>query len=346
MKRARREDRTGAFGALRLFHGFRHDRKHFVLVTESLLSTDLFEHSTTPTTQQINAGLMACPSWIPQFVQNLAMNLYLLHERMDRLHGDLKPENIMYSRPQRKFKLIDYGNAVSMADISFYFEDFQFGSLLYRAPEIMVGVPFGKAADIWALGALIFEASSKRPLCSDISSGTTSLLTELGELVGPMPDSFASGKHFLADGGLQLVSIFEEQGRDFWHKWRMSNILQVSGIKDVRFLDLLAGMLDPNPEWRVTVREVLGHPLLAHLMPFGPPPPPVPATNGVKVADKEDIPPTKANTVDAQIEVLLTNELTKVGATATKTTAKASSVSTTPKTPPAATTTSNRKRKR
>jgi serine/threonine protein kinase len=129
--------------------------------------------------------------------------------------------------------------------------------------------------------------------------------------------------------------MFEEQGRDFWHKWRMSNILQVSGIKDVRFLDLLAGMLDPNPEWRMTVREVLGHPLLAHLMPFGPPPA-LPAMNGLEGADKEDIPPPRVNSVDAQIEVLLTHELAKSAAASTKATAKTPAV-------PAA---SNRKRKR
>lgn len=322
-----REDPKGAFGALKLFHGFRHDRKHFVLVTESLLPTDLFEHSTSLTTQQINAGgLMACPGWVPQLVHNLAMNLYLMHERMDCLHGDLKPENIMYSRSQRKFKLIDYGNSVPMTDVSFYFEDFQFGSLLYRAPEVLVGIPFGKAADIWALGALIFEASCKRPLCNDISNGSISLLTELCEIVGPMPDRFASGKHFQSDA-VQLASMFEEEGKEFWHKWRMSNVLQVTGIKDAGFLDLLAGMLDPNPEWRMTIREILGHPLISHLMPFGPPPTSPVAVKEPKVMEKEDIPPEASinNTLDAQIEVLMTEELIKAKSTESTTKAPATS---------------------
>lgn len=259
-----------------------------------------------------------------QLIHSLALNLYLLHERLQRVHGDLKPENILYSRTQRRFKLVDYGNSAPLESLSFYWDDFEFGSRLYRAPEIFVGMPFGMGVDIWALGALLFEALTAKALCSSLDSIV--YLRQLCDLVGPLPVSFSTGK-FYPKAGLPLVNDFEDistedgifaegastahpMGDGFWKRWRMSMLLQETGIKDVMLLDLLSQMLDPNPETRINIRQVLGHPFLASFMPFLPSlmpaleettPTPTPAPR----AGKEDIPPAASDNVDAEIEVLV-----------------------------------------
>lgn len=326
MKVIRREGKFGAFGSLKFYGGFRHDRKHFVIVTESLMPTDIFEHSTSPTTMQINQSAnFACPPFAPQLIYQLAMNLYLFHERLSCLHGDVKPENILYSRPQRRFKLIDYGNATPVADLAYYFEEFQFGSLMYRAPEILVGLPFSKPVDIWSLGAVIFEACSRKPLITQFQGGPETVLSELCDLVGPMPDSFADGKFYHPDH-LQLVSNFQQEDEKFWRRWRISNLLQVTGIRHAGFLDLLAGLLDPDPETRIDIRGVLEHEYLAAYLPFSPPPKVTqntvpPLVDGIKSEieaerspiGKEDVPPKN---IDHDIGQLVSQEL-KAKATAT-----------------------------
>ncbi|KAM8892681.1 homeodomain-interacting protein kinase 3-like isoform 3-T3 [Spinachia spinachia] len=80
------------------------------------------------------------------------------------IHADLKPENIMLVDPSRqpyRVKVIDFGSAshVSKAVCSTYLQ-----SRYYRAPEIILGLPFGEAIDMWSLGCVIAELFLGWPL--------------------------------------------------------------------------------------------------------------------------------------------------------------------------------------
>src|SRR5699024_7507062 len=75
-----------------------------------------------------------------------------------------RPENIMLIDPQRhpfKVKVIDFGSAshVSKAVCSTYLQ-----SRYYRAPEIILGLPFREAIDMWSLGCVIAELFLGWPL--------------------------------------------------------------------------------------------------------------------------------------------------------------------------------------
>ncbi|XP_068599978.1 LOW QUALITY PROTEIN: homeodomain-interacting protein kinase 3 [Brachionichthys hirsutus] len=83
---------------------------------------------------------------------------------MGLIHADLKPENIMLVDPVRqpyKVKVIDFGSAshVSKAVCSTYLQ-----SRYYRAPEIILGLPFCEAIDMWSLGCVIAELFLGWPL--------------------------------------------------------------------------------------------------------------------------------------------------------------------------------------
>merc|ERR1712226_637527 len=70
------------------------------------------------------------------------------------IHCDLKPENILirsYSRCE--VKVIDFGSSCFVHDnLSSYVQ-----SRSYRAPEVMLGLPYDQNIDVWSLGCIIAE---------------------------------------------------------------------------------------------------------------------------------------------------------------------------------------------
>ncbi|XP_077561047.1 homeodomain interacting protein kinase isoform X3 [Haemaphysalis longicornis] len=85
-------------------------------------------------------------------------------KQLGLIHADLKPENIMLVDPQRqpfRVKVIDFGSAshVSKAVCSTYLQ-----SRYYRAPEIILGLPFCEAIDMWSLGCVVAELFLGWPL--------------------------------------------------------------------------------------------------------------------------------------------------------------------------------------
>ncbi|XP_063281799.1 homeodomain-interacting protein kinase 2-like [Pelobates fuscus] len=100
-----------------------------------------------------------CPlpvRYIRPIVQQVGTALAKL-KSLGIIHTDLKPENIMLvdtSRHPFKVKGIDFGCAfhVSEAECSSYLQ-----TRPYRAPEIILGLPFWEAIDMWSLGCITAE---------------------------------------------------------------------------------------------------------------------------------------------------------------------------------------------
>uniref|UniRef100_A0A1A8HNZ3 non-specific serine/threonine protein kinase n=1 Tax=Nothobranchius kuhntae TaxID=321403 RepID=A0A1A8HNZ3_NOTKU len=100
---------------------------------------------------------------IRPILQQVATALKKLKD-LGLIHADLKPENIMLVDPSRqpyRVKVIDFGSAshVSKAVCSTYLQ-----SRYYRAPEIILGLPFCEAIDMWSLGCVIAELFLGWPL--------------------------------------------------------------------------------------------------------------------------------------------------------------------------------------
>lgn len=75
-------------------------------------------------------------------------------------HCDVKPENILYidRHFSNKIKLIDFGNAIPMSDLTLYFDEFQLQSQGYRAPEVLLGdSTTNEKLDIWSVGVILLE---------------------------------------------------------------------------------------------------------------------------------------------------------------------------------------------
>uniref|UniRef100_A0A8C4H089 non-specific serine/threonine protein kinase n=1 Tax=Dicentrarchus labrax TaxID=13489 RepID=A0A8C4H089_DICLA len=140
---------------VRAFECFQH-RSHTCLVFEMLeqnLYDFLKQNKFSPLPLKV----------IRPVLQQVATALKKL-KSMGLIHADLKPENIMLVDPVRqpyRVKVIDFGSAshVSKAVCSTYLQ-----SRYYRAPEIILGLPFCEAIDMWSLGCVIAELFLGWPL--------------------------------------------------------------------------------------------------------------------------------------------------------------------------------------
>uniref|UniRef100_A0A673IL30 non-specific serine/threonine protein kinase n=1 Tax=Sinocyclocheilus rhinocerous TaxID=307959 RepID=A0A673IL30_9TELE len=140
---------------VRAFECFQH-RNHTCLVFEMLeqnLYDFLKQNKFSPLPLKV----------IRPVLQQVATALRKL-KSLGLIHADLKPENIMLVDPVRqpfRVKVIDFGSAshVSKAVCSTYLQ-----SRYYRAPEIILGLPFCEAIDMWSLGCVIAELFLGWPL--------------------------------------------------------------------------------------------------------------------------------------------------------------------------------------
>jgi len=75
--------------------------------------------------------------------------------KLDIVHRDLKPENLMFtSRDSSVLKLIDFGIAINLPEDSFTTE--VVGTPTYMAPEIDKRVGYGKPADVYSIGVIMY----------------------------------------------------------------------------------------------------------------------------------------------------------------------------------------------
>ncbi|KAF8786985.1 homeodomain-interacting protein kinase 2-like isoform X1 [Argiope bruennichi] len=143
------------YNFVRAFECFAH-KSHTCLVFE-MLEQNLYDFL-----KQNKFSPLALKCIRPILIQVLTALLKL--KQLGLIHADLKPENIMLVNPKTqplRVKVIDFGSAshVSKTVCSTYLQ-----SRYYRAPEIILGLPFREAIDMWSLGCVIAELFLGWPL--------------------------------------------------------------------------------------------------------------------------------------------------------------------------------------
>jgi dual specificity tyrosine-phosphorylation-regulated kinase 2/3/4 len=74
---------------------------------------------------------------------------------------DLKPENILLKKPNKSaIKLIDFGSGCFEPEQIYTYIQSRF----YRAPEIILGITYTSAIDMWSFGCILYELFTGFPL--------------------------------------------------------------------------------------------------------------------------------------------------------------------------------------
>jgi cGMP-dependent protein kinase len=85
------------------------------------------------------------------YAASIILALEYLHQR-DILYRDLAPENVIIDQ-EGYVCLVDFSSARLVQGRTYTL----IGTAFYTAPEVIVGRGYGKSADLWSLGVLIFE---------------------------------------------------------------------------------------------------------------------------------------------------------------------------------------------
>ena len=97
------------------------------------------------------------PSLPPQSIARQVLKALKFMHSLGLIHCDLKPENILIKSYSRCLvKVIDIGSSCFVSDsLCSYVQ-----SRSYRAPEVILGLPYGPKIDIWSLGCILAELCS------------------------------------------------------------------------------------------------------------------------------------------------------------------------------------------
>lgn len=240
-------------------------KEHLILVTE-LLEDNLYEFDCKIRPQQ---NYFTLPR-LCYITRQILVALQYVHS-LGLIHSDVKPENIvMWSHQDAKVKLIDFGSACFTTDqLSSYVQ-----SRSYRAPEVVLGLPYGSKIDLWSLGCVVAELFTGRVLFQNES--IVEMLALIEAVCGVFPkDMIAKGRtsrdYYLASGLLCSENVIEENGTgvvlyDIYRPNRC-NLEDWLGLHPPRndeaerqFIDFLRKLLTVDPVNRPTAEEALAHP--------------------------------------------------------------------------------------
>ena len=201
------------------------------------------------------------------------------------LHADIKPDNVLVNDSQNMLKICDLGSAsdASENDITQYLV-----SRFYRAPEIILGMPYDFAIDMWSIGCTLYELYTGKILFTGRTNNQ--MLRSMMECRGRFSNKLLrkgqfAGLHFDEMGNFRSVEKDHITGRvrniwparlintDFfndrmwcavwfgtlWQAWKVRDTQYGKGIIGMWVFSTLAMQFDaanltgtPRAEWFIT----------------------------------------------------------------------------------------------
>jgi len=223
-------------------------RNHICLVFD-LLSVNLYELLKSSKFKGFSLSL------VRRFAVQLLETLSFL-ERNHIIHCDLKPENVLLRSPNKsRITVIDFGSSCFETDRVYTYIQSRF----YRAPEIMLGIPYTCSIDIWSLGCCVAELHSGRPLFA--GENEKEQLACIIEIKGSPPASLlkaATRKKLFFDEEDNYLEVVNTKGRRRIPNSR--SLEEKLGSSDPKLLDFLRRCLEWDPSTRIKPQEALMHP--------------------------------------------------------------------------------------
>ncbi|XP_044368129.1 serine/threonine-protein kinase PRP4 homolog isoform X3 [Triticum aestivum] len=188
------------------------------------------------------------------------------------LHCDIKPDNILVNGSRNLLKLCDFGSALpaGINDITPILV-----SRFYRAPEIILGLPYDHSLDMWSVGCCLYELYTGKILFP--GGKNNGMLWLHMELKGPFPKKMLrkgafTTQHFdqdlnfhATDENLMMKKAVNKLCMNVKPKGVGGKISSFAG-EDPKMLssfkDLLEKIFVLDPQKRLTVSQALSHPFI------------------------------------------------------------------------------------
>ncbi|KAH7472701.1 Serine/threonine-protein kinase PRP4-like protein [Phytophthora ramorum] len=205
-------------------------------------------------------------------------------ESCEVIHADIKPDNILLDEKQSTIKVCDFGSAFKTDDGKQDPTPYLV-SRFYRAPEIVLGLAYDKAVDMWSVGCCLFEMFTGKVMFP--GSTNNEMLKFFMELKGKIPnklikkhrqayiDQFEMEPHFTEDlkfcsresdrvTGKPILRLMDTiktksdlAGSLMAAKSATDDRKQVLALRS-----LLDRMFSLDPSKRISVRDALAHPFV------------------------------------------------------------------------------------
>eukprot|EP01064_Diplonema_japonicum_P038125 TRINITY_DN9131_c0_g1_i1.p1 TRINITY_DN9131_c0_g1~~TRINITY_DN9131_c0_g1_i1.p1 ORF type:complete len:456 (+),score=75.82 TRINITY_DN9131_c0_g1_i1:75-1442(+) len=247
-------------------------KNHLCLVFE-LLSFNLYD--LIKYTKFCGVSLTLIRKFAYQILKTLE---FLAQPSLQIIHCDLKPENILLKNPKRSgIKVVDFGSSCYLTKRMFKYIQSRF----YRAPEVILGLTYDCAIDMWSLGCILVEMHTGFPIFDGRDEADQ--LLKMHATIGSLPESVVSRastkkKQQLleqTDTGFKLKQLVNGVNP------KAKTLEEVLGAnkggplgrrkgqpghspEDYKmFIDLINLILKYDPSERITPTEALKHPFVA-----------------------------------------------------------------------------------
>ncbi|KAI0948418.1 hypothetical protein AcV7_009169 [Taiwanofungus camphoratus] len=225
-------------------------RNHLCIAME-LLSINLYELI------KANGFVGFTTALIRRFTSQMLQSLSLMrHHRI--VHCDLKPENVLLRHPAKSaIKVIDFGSSCFEHEKIYTYIQSRF----YRSPEVILGMNYHMAIDMWSLGCIMAELYTGFPIFP--GENEQEQLSCIMEVLGIPDKEFvnrSSRKRLFFDTTGAPRPVVNSKGRR--RRPGTKSLAQVLRCDDELFVDFISKCLVWDPERRIKPQAALRHPFV------------------------------------------------------------------------------------
>ncbi|KAF5357893.1 hypothetical protein D9756_001787 [Leucocoprinus leucothites] len=225
-------------------------RNHLCIAME-LMSINLYELI------KANGFVGFTTSLIRRFTTQMLLSLVLMrHHRI--VHCDLKPENVLLKHPMKSaIKVIDFGSSCFEHEKIYTYIQSRF----YRSPEVILGMNYHMAIDMWSLGCILAELYTGYPIFP--GENEQEQLSCIMEVLGVPEKEFvnrSSRKKLFFDTSGTPRPVTNSKGRR--RRPGSRTLAQALKCNDEEFVDFIAKCLVWDPERRMKPQTAMRHPFI------------------------------------------------------------------------------------
>lgn len=198
-------------------------------------------------------------------------------KKLGIVHADIKPDNILVNEKKNVLKLCDFGSASKVED---HEPTPYLVSRFYRAPEIILGIPYKHSVDIWSAACTIYEMATGKIMFT--GSSNNKMLKCFMDLKGKFPTKIIRKGKFKDQHFNYNNNFLHHKKDEFTGREKVVEVSNITVCRDlqkdlkksckslneaeqkklVQLKDILDKMLTLDLNHRLSVTDCLKHPFI------------------------------------------------------------------------------------